>query len=72
MKTEDFKKLLETEEPQKILKDFMFRNLSLSDKQLDIVINLKNKKITLEEVLGKLEKRKKYVKPNCISRKISK
>lgn len=59
MKAEDFKKLLETEDPQKILKDFMFRNLSLSERQLDIVISLKNKKTTLDEVLKKLEKRKK-------------
>lgn len=72
MKTEDFKKLLKNEEPQKILKDYMYRDLSLSDKQLGIVIELKNKKATLSEVLKKLEKRKKYVKSNCISRKISK
>lgn len=59
MKAEEFKKLLESEDPQKILKDFMFRNLSLSERQLDIVISLKNKKTTLDEVLKKLEKRKK-------------
>lgn len=60
MKNEDFKKLLKNEEPQKILKDYMYRDLSLSDKQLGIVIELKNKKVTLSEVLKKLGKRKKY------------
>lgn len=72
MKTEDFKKLLEKEDARKILKQYMFKDLPLTDKQLDIVIDLKNKKVTLDEVLERLEKRKKYVKPNCISRKISK
>lgn len=60
METKDFKKLLKEEDAQKILKQYMFKDLHLTDKQLGIVIDLKNKKITLNEVLKKLEKRKKY------------
>ena len=59
METKDFKRLLKIEEPKKILRNYMFKDLHLTNKQLGIVIDLKNKKVTIEEVLEKLEKRKK-------------
>lgn len=70
MKRDEFIKLLETEEASVILKNYMFRGLNLDERQLGIVIDLKNKKVEKKAILSKIKKGKKRGKKNgrCISK----
>jgi hypothetical protein len=70
MKRDEFIKLLETEEASVILKNYMFRGLNLGERQLGIVIDLKNKKVEKKAILSKIKKSKKRGKKNgrCISK----
>lgn len=59
MKKTDFIKLLESSDPRRIIGKYTHSLINLTSKQLDIVLDLKNDRITLNEVLKNKKRRKK-------------